>query len=336
MTIHFICRGNIFRSIMAEAYLKSLRLPNLEVSSSGTVADSHRESNRPYQPEIADLLRWRGLADYYKAVPEQLTPAKVNGQDLVVCLNQRVYDEAKRMVKLPAKTLIWQVDDIGEGQRQMANGNRRSLEEEAFHEIKMAVDQLVSQYNLAPTNSKGLPMENYELVDANDRLVDRTATFEEVIKQGLWHRGIHIIIYTAAGEIVMQKRASNLLFYPGQVEISVGGGVNAGESPETAAVREVKEELGIDISPYTIHFLGKSKYNHRFKRGFQRVIIYSYAVCVPEPALAFKPSLAETALVFMLSRPELETAIDQHRVPGIGNLVGVYAYWRWLLQAVPR
>jgi isopentenyl-diphosphate delta-isomerase len=48
------------------------------------------------------------------------------------------------------------------------------------------------------------------------------------------------------GEVYLQKRASNLLFYPGRWSASVTGHVSSGETYLQAAKREVKEELGID------------------------------------------------------------------------------------------
>ena len=45
MIIHFICRGNSFRSIIAEAYLKSRRLDGLKVISSGTNAAADKAGN---------------------------------------------------------------------------------------------------------------------------------------------------------------------------------------------------------------------------------------------------------------------------------------------------
>jgi len=33
--IHFVCRGNVYRSVLAEGYLKSKKIKNLEVTSSG-------------------------------------------------------------------------------------------------------------------------------------------------------------------------------------------------------------------------------------------------------------------------------------------------------------
>lgn len=38
-TIHFVCRGNNFRSRLAEAYLNSKKLPGIKVISSGIEAE---------------------------------------------------------------------------------------------------------------------------------------------------------------------------------------------------------------------------------------------------------------------------------------------------------
>lgn len=46
---------------------------------------------------------------------------------------------------------------------------------------------------------------------------------------------------------MLQQRNPKLIQNPGKWDQSVGGHVDEGEDYETAAVREVKEELGIDI-----------------------------------------------------------------------------------------
>ena len=37
-----------------------------------------------------------------------------------------------------------------------------------------------------------------------------------------------------------------------------GGGIQAGEDPVAAIIREAKEEVGITLSPYTLRYLGES------------------------------------------------------------------------------
>lgn len=193
---------------------------------------------------------------------------------------------------------------------------------------------------LAPTRaltSEGLEVEYYDIVDRNDKPLGYTADFDEARLRGLWRRGIRVVIYTDGGRIVMQKRSANLFFYPGEVEVSVGGGVNGGETPAEAAIRETKEELGIDISRYKLNFLGRTRYNHNLKdRGAHRVIGYNFSVYVPEKALQFKPDARETEQVFLLTRRQLLRAIRTHRVKNFGRLVPMYSTWRKLLDELPK
>jgi len=46
--IHFICRGNSFRSIIAEAYLNSLEIKDSRVLSNGTTAVPDKPGNLAY------------------------------------------------------------------------------------------------------------------------------------------------------------------------------------------------------------------------------------------------------------------------------------------------
>ncbi len=182
---------------------------------------------------------------------------------------------------------------------------------------------------------KEAPESQYDLVDEHDHPLGRTAAYTEVHRAGLWHRGVHIIVYTPDGRIVMQKRAPTLAYHPNEVEVSVGGGVNAGETPEQAATREVKEELGVVLKAKELRFLGKTVYNHRSRSHINRTFIYSYAVCVSPDRLKFTIHPRETSSAFMISKRGLRTALRMHRIKNIGRVTSQYAYWRQLLNEVP-
>ena len=149
--IHFICRGNAFRSIIAEAYLNSLEFQNLKAISSGTAAAVGRVRNRTAYTETLGLLAKHSIREFAKMeYGDQLTPSRLAGTDVVVCMNQRVYDECQQLVSLPDTTHTWSVADIGERGRVAHTERGKALyREEAYQEIIEGISRLVSEFHRA-------------------------------------------------------------------------------------------------------------------------------------------------------------------------------------------
>lgn len=62
----------------------------------------------------------------------------------------------------------------------------------------------------------------------------------------LIHRTVHVaVIDPATGDLLLQKRRMDKDIQPGKWDTAVGGHLDAGETYETAARRELAEELGI-------------------------------------------------------------------------------------------
>ena len=148
MIVHFICRGNCFRSIIAEAYLNSRQINGLSVLSSGATAALHREGNLPYYQMTLELLAVHGIREFAKAdYGDQLTQSSLEKADIVVCLNQRVYEECLGQVTFPASPRIWAVADIGEpGRIARSPAENLRYREEAYQEIVINVDRLISAF----------------------------------------------------------------------------------------------------------------------------------------------------------------------------------------------
>ena len=101
----------------------------------------------------------------------------------------------------------------------------------------------------------------YHMSDLVDVLSDVGLRTGEILSRadvhrlGKRHRAVHLYILNSKDEVLLQKRALTVDHYPGLFGISVTGHVQAGEFSSHAVRREVLEELGLDASHWTLHFL---------------------------------------------------------------------------------
>jgi isopentenyl-diphosphate Delta-isomerase len=90
-------------------------------------------------------------------------------------------------------------------------------------------------------------MELIDILDENGNKIG-VEPRDKVHRDGLLHRAIHIWIYNSKNEILIQRRAKTKDSFPDFWDISVGGHASAGETYETAALKELEEELGLKVN----------------------------------------------------------------------------------------
>lgn len=76
-----------------------------------------------------------------------------------------------------------------------------------------------------------------------------------VHQQGLQHRGVHVFLFNDAGQMLIQKRSADRANSPSLLDCSVSEHVKAGEGYLEAAMRGLKEEMGVE--GIEVKFLGK-------------------------------------------------------------------------------
>jgi isopentenyldiphosphate isomerase len=89
-----------------------------------------------------------------------------------------------------------------------------------------------------------------ELWDLYDR--DRHPTGEilergKPVPPGRYHLVVHVVIFNSKGEMLIQQRQPFKEGWPNMWDVSTGGSAVAGDTSQTAAHREVLEELGLSI-----------------------------------------------------------------------------------------
>jgi isopentenyl-diphosphate Delta-isomerase len=119
--------------------------------------------------------------------------------------------------------------------------------------------------------------EIIDIVDSNNNVIGKE--WKSIAhKKGLPHRATHIWIYNSRGEILIQKRAKEKTFFADLWDFSAAGHIPSGETPEEASIREINEELGIEICLDDLKFIEIR--NHKFKRGNEENIEFNYIYLV--------------------------------------------------------
>jgi len=87
-----------------------------------------------------------------------------------------------------------------------------------------------------------------ELLDiVNDEDIVTGQEMRSTIHQlGSQHRGVHVFLFTSDGKMLVQKRSADRTAFPSTLDCSVSEHVKAGESYLDAAVRGMKEEMGVE------------------------------------------------------------------------------------------
>ena len=86
--------------------------------------------------------------------------------------------------------------------------------------------------------------ELFDICDASDNVIGQ-APRAEVHAQNLLHRAVHIWIWRSDGRLLVHLRSTTKDQFPSHYTSSASGHVDAGEDYETAAHRELKEELDL-------------------------------------------------------------------------------------------
>lgn len=103
-------------------------------------------------------------------------------------------------------------------------------------------------------------MEQWDLYTRDRIKTGRTMTRGEKVPEGLYHLVVHVCLFNARGEMLIQQRQPFKSGWSGRWDVSVGGSAVAGDSSQSAARRELREELGVDwdfdaLRPaLTLHF----------------------------------------------------------------------------------
>jgi 16S rRNA (adenine1518-N6/adenine1519-N6)-dimethyltransferase len=137
---------------------------------------------------------------------------------------------------------------------------------------ELSLNQWIALANyVAPITSTGDadgPEESFSVVDKHDQVVG-AAPRSQVHANNLLHRAVHMLIFNPAGEVFLQLRSRWKDRHPLAWDSSAAGHVNAGEGYDQSAVRELREELGVETPLERVAKLPASE-----RTGYEFVCLY--------------------------------------------------------------
>ena len=107
-------------------------------------------------------------------------------------------------------------------------------------------------------------MEIWDIYNEKREKTEKTHTRGNDLEEGDYHQVVHVWIVNDEGKLLIQQRQPWKKGWPNMWDCAAAGSVLSGETSEIAAVRETKEELGIDIQMDNAEVL----FTVKFSRGF--------------------------------------------------------------------
>lgn len=109
-------------------------------------------------------------------------------------------------------------------------------------------------------------MELLDIVNKQGQPIGLTIDRETAHAEGIRHRTSHVWILRKKGdsvEILLQKRSQSKDSFPGCYDTSSAGHIPAGVDFIPSALRELKEELGLDAQPEELIYCGQRRFSKR-------------------------------------------------------------------------
>lgn len=162
-------------------------------------------------------------------------------------------------------------------------------------------------------------MELIQIVDENGNFTGQILDKDEAHDKNLLHNEIAVFVINDNKQVLLQKRSANKRFNPNKWGLC-SGHVDANESLEDAAIREIKEEIGLDVTKEDLHKYGEKELTLRETNSH---IIYFYYIKTNKKANEFTIQTEELSevkwfdiddVINMIINKDDSTVFDEKRL----------------------
>lgn len=146
-------------------------------------------------------------------------------------------------------------------------------------------------------------MEIWDLYTKDRIKTDKTMIRGTQITSGFYRLVVHICIFNSKGEMLIQQRQPFKAGWSNMWDITVGGSAIVGDSSQSAAEREVYEEIGYKLSLEGI----RPALTINFDEGFDDIYLIQEDVDITKLKLQYE----EVKAVKWASKEEILSMIDE-------------------------
>lgn len=102
--------------------------------------------------------------------------------------------------------------------------------------------------------------EFFDVLNEDGEYINKIVSRDECHKEGLWHRAVVVFIVSKDNKkVLLQQRSKTKKLWPNLWDITAGGHTLVNELGYQSAIRETKEEIGINIGKEALEFIGSTR-----------------------------------------------------------------------------
>ena len=167
-----------------------------------------------------------------------------------------------------------------------------------------------------------------EIVRVDDRnQVIGKSTRREMRQFNYWHRSSYVFVLREddSQQLLVHKRVATKDYCPSHYDMVVGGVVECGESDAENAIKEVAEEIGVDIEEKDLIEIGTVKYSDEQCSVF--ACVFEICLSKEQAAHEIKMQLEEVESVEWKDYLVVNREIEAGSVPYCPDSIAVFQHW---------
>ncbi len=162
--------------------------------------------------------------------------------------------------------------------------------------------------------------EKIDVLDARGLMTGEVTWKSEAHRLGLWHRCVHCWIASSETPSIepylfVQRRAAGKETWPDRLDVTVGGHLGTGEEALEGGLREIKEELGLQVAAGNLIPLGTRRAELEIPAGIDREFQEVFLLVRSLSPKDLRLQKEEVAAVARLRLDDVEALCEGSEVP---------------------